>query len=109
MSVIVRARDDASFRRRYGPWALITGAAQGLGRAFAEALARRGLSLLLVDQQAQALQDCAARVAALGPGAVQPIAVDLAREDFYAALAPHVAPREIGLWKAYHRARKYLR
>ena len=33
------------FRRVYGPWAVVTGASSGIGRALAEALARRGLDL----------------------------------------------------------------
>lgn len=44
-----------NFDTRYGPTALVTGAANGIGRAFAFGLARRGLSLLLVDVDAEAL------------------------------------------------------
>jgi short-subunit dehydrogenase len=38
-----------SFADIYGPWALVTGAASGIGRAFAHALARRGVSVLALD------------------------------------------------------------
>jgi len=38
----------------YGSWALITGSAHGLGSAFAQALAVRGLNLLLIDVDGEA-------------------------------------------------------
>jgi short-subunit dehydrogenase len=36
------------FSDRYGPWALVAGGSQGLGAAFAEELAGKGLNLLLI-------------------------------------------------------------
>ncbi|MEQ9325364.1 MAG: SDR family NAD(P)-dependent oxidoreductase, partial [Polyangiaceae bacterium] len=52
-----------SWANRYGPWALVTGAAMGLGQAYAEALAARGLSLLLVDVAEPELAATADRLA----------------------------------------------
>jgi len=39
------------FKEKYGPWAIIAGAAEGLGEAWSRALARRGLNLIMVDWQ----------------------------------------------------------
>jgi short-subunit dehydrogenase len=43
--------DCLAFRARYGPWSVVAGAAEGLGAAWAAALARRGLDLVLVDRR----------------------------------------------------------
>ncbi|HOX44149.1 MAG TPA: SDR family NAD(P)-dependent oxidoreductase [Myxococcota bacterium] len=55
-----------SFAERYGPWALVAGAGEGLGAAWARALAARGVRLVLVDRRPELL---APLVAELGPTA----------------------------------------
>ncbi|MCL2782777.1 MAG: SDR family NAD(P)-dependent oxidoreductase [Propionibacteriaceae bacterium] len=47
---------------QYGPYALVAGGSDGLGAAFAEALARRGLNLVLIARQAQRLTATAERL-----------------------------------------------
>lgn len=71
----------SAFRERYGPWALIGGASEGIGAAFAEALAARGLNLLLVARRPEPLATLATRLApapdtnhALAPDAVNALA-----------------------------------
>ena len=51
-----------SFKEKYGPWALVAGASYGLGGAFAEALARRGLNLVLLARGKAQLEQSAARL-----------------------------------------------
>jgi hypothetical protein len=50
---------DGSFRERYGPWALVAGGSEGLGEAFARAIAARGLDLVLVARRRGPLEACA--------------------------------------------------
>jgi len=40
----------------YGSWCMVVGAAEGLGRAFAETAARRGTGVILVDRNLEALE-----------------------------------------------------
>lgn len=45
-----------TFKSKYGPWAIVAGASEGLGAAFAEALARRGINLILLARRKDKLQ-----------------------------------------------------
>ncbi|CAM0908239.1 unnamed protein product [Alopecurus aequalis] len=49
-------RRPIDLRRRYGTWAVITGPTAGLGKATAMELARRGISLVLLDLDAANLR-----------------------------------------------------
>ena len=40
--------NSARFAESYGPYALVAGASEGLGAAFADAIARRGVNLVLL-------------------------------------------------------------
>jgi short-subunit dehydrogenase len=71
-----------AFRSRYGPAAIVTGAAQGIGRAFADSLAARGLSVYLLDVRAEAVAEAAREVESAYPVRARPIVVDLSRRDF---------------------------
>jgi short-subunit dehydrogenase len=52
----------AAFTETYGPYALVAGGSDGLGAAFAEAIARRGVNLVLLARQEDRLQQTATRL-----------------------------------------------
>lgn len=83
------------FSELYGPWALVTGAAHGIGRAFGDELAARGIGIVAVDMQADALASACATWRAHVD--VRPLVLDLADPDFMAGVRPLVAELEIGL------------
>ena len=49
-------------RKRYGDWALVAGAAEGIGASFSELLARRGINLVMVDNKQEKLTDLAGEI-----------------------------------------------
>jgi len=72
---------DSVFREKYGPYALVAGGSCGLGEAFAEALARRGLNLVLLARNAERLEALARRLAGQYRVAVSACRADLADYD----------------------------
>jgi short-subunit dehydrogenase len=85
------------FSDRYGPWALIAGASEGLGEAFARALARRGLNLILIARREDKLLSLAADLEAKHAVSVHTLALDLADADLAARVREGVGVREVGL------------
>jgi short-subunit dehydrogenase len=55
---------DAGFRDRYGPWAIVAGASDGIGAAFAASAASRGCNVVLVSRSEEKLRSTAARIEA---------------------------------------------
>jgi uncharacterized protein len=86
-----------SFPGRYGPWALIAGAAVGLGAEYARQVAARGLHLVLVDRDDAALRATAREISTATGVQTLPVVADLARADIGTVLTAAVANREIGL------------
>lgn len=88
---------DTCFQGKYGPWALVAGAAVGLGAEYARQIAARGVSLVLLDRDGDALRATAAVVRSDHGVETRPVVVDLARPDLVEALHPEIAGLEIGL------------
>jgi short-subunit dehydrogenase len=87
---------STGFRARYGPWALVAGASEGIGAEFARRLAQRGLDLLLVARRNEPLADLAASVREEANVEVACVPFDLAHLDAE-ALRDLVGEREVGL------------
>jgi short-subunit dehydrogenase len=87
----------STFSDKYGPWALVTGAAMGLGAEFARQLAREGLNLVLLDIQEEPLTATSREMSRDFNVDVRPIVLDLAIPDFLPQLIASTSNFEIGL------------
>lgn len=85
-----------TFAERYGPWALVTGAGNGLGAEFGRELSRRGLKVVLVDIDGDGLRRTAGEITAAG-GEARVIETDLSRADFMTAVDAGIRGLDIGL------------
>lgn len=88
-------QDDLA--RRYGPWALITGASSGIGEEFARQLAARGFSLVLAARRKERLDRLAGSLARAHAIEARVIAVDLERRDFLPQIERAAQGVEVGL------------
>jgi short-subunit dehydrogenase len=85
------------FRAKYGPWALVTGAARGLGTEFSRQIAALGLNLVLVDVIADELTRVAEEVRRNTGRKVKTVVADLAQPGFIKAVKEGTDGVEIGL------------
>ncbi|MFO0750690.1 MAG: SDR family NAD(P)-dependent oxidoreductase [Myxococcota bacterium] len=83
--------------QRYGRWAVVAGASEGLGAAFAEALAARGLGLVLLARRGDVLAAVAAELRAAHGVEVRTLACDLADPAFAGELAAATSDIEVGV------------
>ncbi len=85
------------FSEKYGRWALVTGAAMGLGAEFARQLARQGLDLVLLDIQEGPLTVTSQALSRGFHVEVRSVVLDLASSDFLPQLIASTDDLEIGL------------
>jgi short-subunit dehydrogenase len=90
--------DCMSFALRYGPWALIAGASEGTGRAFARKVAAQGINCILIARRIGPLAELADEIRATSKVECVTAAVDLAAPGAFDAIVAAVGNREVGLF-----------
>ena len=81
---------------KYGPWALIAGASDGVGLAFARRLAREGMKLILVSRSQAKLDKAADELRALGAECIT-VSADLSKPEGSTQAIAAAGDREVGL------------
>ena len=89
--------DERNFCSRYGPWAVVVGASEGLGEAFARQLAAGGLNLLLLARRANLLGEVEKRIRDEQGTQVRSLSIDVADPELGTRLADATRDLEVGM------------
>ena len=92
-----RNRQQQRFFRRYGPWAVVTGASSGIGRAIAKQLAYAGLNLVLVARNQSHLEKLASMLTAQYNIDAKVLSLDLSQESADRQLEGATQNLDVGL------------
>ena len=84
-------------KKRFGPWALVTGASSGIGREFARQIAASGINVVLVARRDALLTELARAISQEFDVQYRVLAMDLSQEGFIAGLADATHDIDIGL------------
>ncbi len=85
------------FATKYGPWALVVGASDGVGAAFAEQLARRDVNVVLLARRQNVLDEVAAHITAHTDVETRTLAIDLAAPGASAKIIHATKDVQIGM------------
>ena len=86
-----------TFADKYGPWCIVAGSCQGIGRACAEEAAARGLNIVLVDNRADLLPGVAADLGDRHHVDTRMAHIDLAGDDTAGRIEQAMADLDVGL------------
>jgi short-subunit dehydrogenase len=84
-------------KRRFGPWALVTGASSGIGKEFARQIAASGINVVLVARREKLLDEVGQGLANGFNVQYRNVVADLSQEGFLDKLAEATNDLDIGL------------
>src|SRR6266702_3474126 len=83
--------------RRFGPWALVTGASSGIGKEFARQISASGIHVALVGRREHLLRKVGAECTGASGVQHRIIPLDLSEPDFLPVLADATRDLDVGL------------
>ncbi|KAM9221332.1 very-long-chain 3-oxoacyl-CoA reductase [Dugong dugon] len=80
-----------------GEWAVVTGSTDGIGKSYAQELAKRGMKVLLISRSQDKLNQVSSEIREKFKVETRTIAVDFGSEDIYDRIKTGLAGLEIGV------------
>jgi short-subunit dehydrogenase len=91
------SKEQKRWRKQYGPWALVTGASEGIGRELALRLGEAGLNLVLVARRRQDLEQLATELCRDHGIEARVISADLATREGLRSVTESIRDLDLGL------------
>ncbi|NXJ18786.1 HSDL1 protein, partial [Dicrurus megarhynchus] len=84
--------------KKYGKWAVVTGSTDGIGKAYAEELAKRGVNIILVSRNKEKLEAVSRSISETYQVETDFIVADFSKgPELYPAIKEALKDREIGI------------
>ena len=90
--------ESSAFAKKYGPWAIVAGASEGVGRELARKVAANGVSCILVARREQPLAELAELIRSESGMECIAASIDLAKPDAFDRILAAAGFREVGLY-----------
>jgi uncharacterized protein len=90
--------ESPAFAEKYGPWAIVAGASEGVGRELARRVAANGVNSILIARREGPLAELAEVIRAESGVECIPVTIDLATPDAFDRILATVGSREAGLY-----------
>jgi len=96
---LLRPAADLSRLKKNNAWAVITGSSDGIGKAFAFELAKRGFNIFLISRTQSKLEEVSSQIVKKYKVNTEILAVDFASKDqsFYGDIAEALAKKNVGI------------
>ncbi|NXG16148.1 HSDL1 protein, partial [Grallaria varia] len=98
MHVIPKLGGEVDLIKQYGEWAVVTGGTDGIGKAYAEELAKRGVNIILISRNKEKLEAVSRSISETYQVETDFIVADFSKgREPYPAIKEALKDREIGI------------
>ncbi|NWI49557.1 HSDL1 protein, partial [Calyptomena viridis] len=98
LHVIPKLVSEVDLVKQYGKWAVVTGSTDGIGKAYAEELAKRGVNIILISRNKEKLEAVSRSISETYEVETDFIVADFSKgREPYPAIKEALKDREIGI------------